>query len=72
MPLVLRLPSPRKRRCTRGRDNVTVALTKLVPIVIVYGTAIVAANGEADFYGDIYGHDAALEEALAKGYPYPK
>lgn len=33
-----------------------------------------AANsaGEAHFYRDIYDHDAALEEALAKGYPYPK
>jgi len=23
------------------------------------------------FYDDIYGHDAALEKVLAKGYPYP-
>jgi hypothetical protein len=23
------------------------------------------------FYDDIYGHDAALEKALNKGYPYP-
>jgi murein L,D-transpeptidase YcbB/YkuD len=38
----------------------------------VYGTAIVEENGEVHFYRDIYGHDAALETALAKGYPYPK
>jgi L,D-transpeptidase YcbB len=56
----------------QGRDNITVALTRPVPILIVYGTAIVEANGEAHFHQDIYGHDAALEEALAKGYPYPK
>jgi hypothetical protein len=23
------------------------------------------------FYRDVYGHDASLEAALAKGYPYP-
>ncbi len=23
------------------------------------------------FYDDLYGHDAALEKVLAKGYPYP-
>lgn len=56
----------------QGRDNVTVALTKPVPILIVYGTAIVEANGEAHFYRDIYGHHVALEEALTKGYPYPQ
>jgi len=55
-----------------GRNNVTVALTKPVPILIVYGTAIVEQNGDIHFYRDIYGHDAALEKALAKGYPYPK
>ncbi len=55
-----------------GRDNITVYLTKPVPILIVYGTAIVEENGEVRFYRDIYGHDAALETALAKGYPYPK
>jgi len=23
------------------------------------------------FFHDLYGHDAALEKVLAKGYPYP-
>jgi len=23
------------------------------------------------FFDDLYGHDAALEKVLAKGYPYP-
>lgn len=41
-------------------------------LIFMYGTAIVEANGEAHFYRDIYGHDAALGEALTKGYPYPK
>ena len=55
-----------------GRDNVTVNLTTPVPILIVYGTALVEENGDVQFYRDIYGHDASLETALAKGYPYPK
>lgn len=55
-----------------GKDNVTVTLNKQVPILIVYGTAVAESNGEIHFYRDIYGHDAALEKGLAKGYPYPK
>ena len=54
-----------------GRDNFTVTLTAPVPILIVYATAVVQQEGEVFFYRDIYGHDTALEEALAKGYPYP-
>jgi len=54
-----------------GRDNFTVNLTTPVPILIVYGTAVVESNGEVRFYRDIYGHDASLKKALAKGYPYP-
>jgi murein L,D-transpeptidase YcbB/YkuD len=29
-------------------------------------------DGLVGFYDDIYRHDAALEAALAKGYPYPQ
>lgn len=54
-----------------GSDNVTVSLTKRVPVFIVYGTAIAYENDEVRFFDDIYGHDAKLAEALAKGYPYP-
>jgi murein L,D-transpeptidase YcbB/YkuD len=56
----------------KGRDNFTVNLTAPVPILIVYGTAIAEENGDVHFYRDIYGHDASLKKALAKGYPYPK
>jgi murein L,D-transpeptidase YcbB/YkuD len=54
-----------------GKDNVTVSLTKRVPVFIVYGTALAYENDEVHFYDDIYGHDAKLAQALAKGYPYP-
>ena len=55
-----------------GRDNHTVTLKKPIPIVILYGTVVVKEDGLVYFYQDIYGHDAALEKALAKGYPYPR
>jgi len=54
-----------------GKDNVTVTLAKPVPVFIVYGTALTYENGEIHFTDDIYGHDAKLAVALAKGYPYP-
>ncbi|HWY69195.1 MAG TPA: L,D-transpeptidase family protein [Terriglobales bacterium] len=54
-----------------GKDNVTVTLSRRVPVFIVYGTALAYENNEVHFYQDIYGHDAKLAQALAKGYPYP-
>jgi L,D-transpeptidase YcbB len=54
-----------------GKDNVTVNLAKPVPVFIVYGTALAYENGDVHFTDDIYGHDAKLATALAKGYPYP-
>ena len=54
-----------------GGDNVSVRLTQRVPVFIVYGTALAYENNEVHFYDDIYGHDARLAQALAKGYPYP-
>jgi L,D-transpeptidase YcbB len=54
-----------------GKDDVTVSLAKRVPVFIVYGTALAYENGEVHFSDDIYGHDASLAAALAKGYPYP-
>jgi len=53
-----------------GKDDVTVSLAKRVPVFIVYGTALTYENGEVHFSDDIYGHDASLATALAKGYPY--
>jgi len=54
-----------------GKDNVTVNLAQRVPVFIIYGTAIAYENNEVRFYDDIYGHDAKLTHALAKGCPYP-
>ena len=60
-----------KESMTAGKDNVTVSLTRPIPVFIVYATALAYENGEVHFYDDIYKHDAALAQALAKGYPYP-
>lgn len=54
-----------------GKDNVQVNLAKPIPVLILYGTAVVDVNGVVQFFDDIYGHDDALKKVLAKGYPYP-
>ena len=52
-------------------DSQQVNLTHPIPVLIVYGTVIVLEDGLVHFYDDIYKQDAALDKALAKGYPYP-
>ena len=39
---------------------------------IFYDTVHVNSEGVVHFVSDIYGHDRALDEALAQGYPYPE
>ena len=56
---------------TSGRDNVQVNLTNPVPVLILYGTAVIDPDGQVHFFDDIYGYDDELKKALAKGYPYP-
>jgi L,D-transpeptidase YcbB len=55
-----------------GKDNYQVNLARPIPVLILYGTAVVDANDKVHFFDDIYGHDAALKQALAKGRPYPE
>ena len=52
-----------------GDRTVQVNLKNPIPILIVYGTAIVLENGEVQFYDDVYGYDADLERALNEDYP---
>ncbi len=47
-----------------------VDLTRPLPIVIFYATAICRPDGAIMFYDDIYGYDAQLDEALLEGEPY--
>jgi murein L,D-transpeptidase YcbB/YkuD len=54
----------------QGRPSNRVDLARPLPVTIYYSTAVVRPGGIVAFYGDVYGHDARLERALAKGYPY--
>jgi murein L,D-transpeptidase YcbB/YkuD len=54
-----------------GKDNAQVNLTNPVPVLIIYGTAVVDQQNEVHFFDDIYGYDADLGKVLARGYPYP-
>ena len=56
---------------TSGPDAQQVNLAHPIPVLIVYATVVVLEDGLVHFYDDIYGHDAALQKVLAKGYPYP-
>src|SRR5215469_1552485 len=61
----------RIRAAMNGTAPERVNLVHPIPVLIVYGTVVVPEDGLVYFYDDIYGYDAALETALAKGYPYP-
>ncbi len=52
------------------RNSWKVNLNRPLPVVIYYTTAVVRPEGAIEFFDDVYGHDARLEQALAKGYPY--
>ena len=55
-----------------GSDNFQINLTKPIPVLILYSTAVAEEDGSIHFFDDLYGHDADLEKALAKGYPFPR
>ncbi len=50
-----------------GKDQ-QVNLTKPIPVLIVYGTAVVPESGVAEFFPDIYGFDKKLEKLIADAY----
>jgi len=52
------------RAATLEGKTLRVDLERPVPVLIVYGTALVMENGEVHFFRDIYGQDALLEKAL--------
>ena len=61
----------RVRAAMNGSTTQQVNLARPIPVLIVYGTAVVTEDGIVHFYDDIYGHDAALDKVLQKGYPFP-
>jgi murein L,D-transpeptidase YcbB/YkuD len=61
----------RIRAAMNGSAPQQVNLAHPIPVLIVYATVIVLEDGLVHFYDDIYHQDAALQQVLAKGYPYP-
>jgi murein L,D-transpeptidase YcbB/YkuD len=61
----------RVQAAMNGATTQQVNLAHPIPVLILYATVIVTEDGIVHFYDDIYGHDAALEKVLEKGYPYP-
>jgi L,D-transpeptidase YcbB len=57
------------RAAALAEKTLRVDLQQPVPVLIVYGTAVVMENGEVDFFRDIYGQDASLEQALSSAAP---
>jgi L,D-transpeptidase YcbB len=51
------------------KNNLQVNLNTRIPVLIVYGTAVVNEENQIRFFDDIYGYDAELEKALAAAYP---
>ena len=45
-----------------------VNLTRTIPVLIVYGTAIAKEDGQVFFFDDIYGNDKALAKLFAQAY----
>jgi L,D-transpeptidase YcbB len=63
--------SDRIRAAMNGDKTQQVNLAHPIPVLNVYATVIVLQDGVVNFYNDIYGQDAELDQALQKDYPYP-
>ena len=61
----------RIRAAMNGPAPLRVDLERPVPVLIVYGTAVVQQDGEVCFFDDIYGQDRILENLLVKDSSYP-
>jgi L,D-transpeptidase YcbB len=57
------------RNAMNGDETIQVDIKDPIPVLILYGTAVVKEDGEIQFFDDIYGYDAALERVLNEDYP---
>jgi murein L,D-transpeptidase YcbB/YkuD len=55
----------------QGERPTQVNLKQPLTVVLFYDTVHVNSEDVVFFVEDIYGHDRALDTALAQGYPYP-
>jgi len=58
----------RIREALAGPQTIQVALDKPIPVLIVYVTAAVLANGQVHFFDDIYSQNTQLEKQLSRAY----
>ncbi len=54
-----------------GTVTLRAPLTRAMPVVVWYATAVAAPDGRAWFYSDLYGHDLSLNAALQPAELYP-
>jgi murein L,D-transpeptidase YcbB/YkuD len=47
-----------------GSSTVRAPLSRAMPVIVWYTTAVAAPDGKARFYADIYNHDRTLDQAL--------
>jgi L,D-transpeptidase YcbB len=59
----------RIRAAMNGDHMIQVNLEQPIPVLILYGTAVVEENGEVHFFDDIYGDDKTLARVLAQENP---
>lgn len=59
----------RMRAVMSGEKTIRVNLGRPIPVLVLYGTAVVMEDGKVCFFDDIYGLDAELERALTARYP---
>ena len=59
------------KKAMKNPEPIDVDLVTTVPVRLVYQTAAVGLDGSITWYGDVYGRDRYLEQALNTGYPYP-
>lgn len=57
----------RIREAMNSTQPLRVNLDAPIPVLIVYGTTVVAGDGDIRFFDDIYGYDASLAQTLAAG-----
>jgi murein L,D-transpeptidase YcbB/YkuD len=67
--------TPERVREAMEGTHQRIAVASPILVVLFYTTAVAREaghDGRVHFFPDLYGHDAALERALAHGYPYPR
>ena len=58
-------PTERLAAAMESGGPTRIVLPRRIPVLVLYGTALVKSTGETLFFDDVYGHDARLEAALA-------